>query len=125
MEEESKRLSYLRDKLIDKLLQIDGVIVNGPVGGKRLPNNVNVCFQGVYGEDLVFLLDREGICASSGSACQASSMEPSYVLTALGLEKSLAKSSIRLTLGLQTKEEHIDFVGDKLKEIVERIRKNN
>lgn len=125
MEEESKRLSYLRDKLIDKLLHIEGTLVNGPIGEKRLPNNVNVCFEGIHGEDLVFLLDREGICVSSGSACQASSMEPSHVLLALGLDKKLAKSSIRLTLGYTTSEEDIDYVGNKLKEVVETIRKNN
>lgn len=125
MEEESKRLSYLRDKLIDKLLHIEGTLINGPIFEKRLPNNVNVCFEGIHGEDLVFLLDREGICVSSGSACQASSMEPSHVLLALGLDKKLAKSSIRLTLGYITSEEDIDYVSNKLKEVVERIRKNN
>lgn len=125
MEEESIRLSNLRDELIDKLLEIEGTVINGPLGENRLPNNVNVSFEGIYGEDLVFLLDRERICVSSGSACQASAMEPSHVLVALGLDKKLAKSSIRLTLGYTTRKEDIYYVVDKLKKIVQRIRKNN
>ncbi|KAJ51850.1 cysteine desulfurase [Clostridium tetanomorphum] len=125
MEKESKRLSALRDKLIDKLIKIDGSVINGPLGDKRLPNNINVSFKGISGEDLVFMLDREGICASSGSACQASSIEPSHVLTALGLDCNLAKSSIRLTLGEITNEEHIDYVEKIIKKIVIDIREKN
>ncbi|WP_027623558.1 cysteine desulfurase family protein [Clostridium lundense] len=125
MEEESIRLSRLRDELIDKLSEIEKVEINGPLGENRLPNNVNVSFPGIHGEDLVFLLDREGICVSSGSACQASAMEPSHVLLALGLDKKIAKSSIRLTLGYTTTKEDIYYVVDKLKEIVQKVRKSN
>ncbi|MEW9093825.1 MAG: cysteine desulfurase NifS [Clostridiaceae bacterium] len=122
MKDEMGRLSFLRNKMIEKLLKIEGAFLNGPAGESRLCNNINIGFSGVYGEDLVFNLDREGICVSSGSACQATSMEPSHVLLALGLSRELSKSSIRITIGENTSEEDVDYVCKQINSIVDRIR---
>ncbi|MBU5482856.1 cysteine desulfurase NifS [Clostridium sp. MSJ-11] len=122
MKDEVERLSFLSNRMIEKLLEIEGAFLNGPEGEHRLANNINLGFRGVYGEDLVFNLDREGICVSSGSACQATSMEPSHVLLALGLSRELSKSSIRLTIGENTTEENVDYVCEQINNIVNRIR---
>ncbi|WP_315114744.1 cysteine desulfurase NifS [uncultured Clostridium sp.] len=122
MKDEMMRLSSLRNKMIEKLLKIEGAFLNGTAGESRLANNINIGFSGVHGEDLVFNLDREGICVSSGSACQATSMEPSHVLLALGLSRELSKSSIRLTIGENTTEEDVDYVCEQINNIVNRIR---
>lgn len=88
----------------------------------RLPNNVNFSFQFVEGESLLIMLDMQGICASSGSACTAGSLLPSHVLMALGLPEEVAHGSIRFTLSQETTREEIDFVIDKMEEIVEKLR---
>ena len=85
---------------------------------KRLPNNVNVSFQFVEGESLLLMLDKNGICASSGSACTSGSLDPSHVLLAIGLPHEIAHGSLRLTLSEETTKEDLDFTVDKLKEIV-------
>ncbi|MCI1968509.1 cysteine desulfurase NifS [Clostridium luticellarii] len=124
MNEESKRLTYLRDRLIDGLLKIPGTRLNG-YRTNRLPGNVNVTFDSVDGEVLVMALDDIGIYASTGSACSAGSIEPSHVLTAIGLSDKNAKSSLRLTLGAKTTEEDVDYAVSSLNEIISKLRENN
>jgi len=89
---------------------------------KRLPNNVNVSFAGIEGEAVLLRLDLEGIATSSGSACTAGSLDPSHVLTAIGLTRDEAKGSLRLTLGTDTTQADIDEVVAKLPGIVENLR---
>ncbi|NLY86340.1 MAG: cysteine desulfurase NifS [Tissierellia bacterium] len=121
-EEKNNRLIKLRDMLIEKIKSnIDYVRLNGhPV--KRLPGNVNMCFQFIEGESLLLSLDMEGIAASSGSACTSGSLDPSHVLLAIGLSHEIAHGSLRLTLGDFNTEEEIDYVVEKLVKIVERLR---
>ena len=122
MAEEAKRLTLLRDKLIEGLLeQIDRVQLNGHPT-KRLPNNVNVSIQFVEGESMLLNLDLEGICASTGSACSSSSLEPSHVLLALGLSHEQAHGSLRFTLGRENAEEDIERVLGVLPGIVTGLR---
>ncbi len=122
MSEEAGRLAYLRDQLIKGLLeQIDHTRLNGhPV--KRLPNNVNVSVDFVEGESMLLNLDLEGICASTGSACSSSSLEPSHVLLALGLSHEQAHGSLRFSLGKWTTEEEIGRVLKVLPKIVAKLR---
>ncbi|MGB9840677.1 cysteine desulfurase family protein, partial [Thermovenabulum sp.] len=122
LEEQQKKLSYLRDKLIKGIMEnISDVILNGhPVD--RLPHNVNLCFKYIEGESLLLNLDLKGICASSGSACTSGSLEPSHVLLAIGLPHEIAHGSLRLTLGRDNTEEEIDYVIEVIKEIVEKLR---
>ena len=89
---------------------------------KRLPANVNFSFQFIEGESLLIMLDMEGICASSGSACTSGSLDPSHVLLAIGLPHEIAHGSLRLTLGEENTKEEIDFVIEQLKRIVGRLR---
>ncbi|MBE6050932.1 MAG: cysteine desulfurase NifS [Clostridium sp.] len=123
IEEHSKRLTVLRDKLIDGILEaIPYSYLNGPRGDKRLPGNVNVRFTFIEGESILLSLDFEGICASSGSACTSGSLDPSHVLLAIGLPHELAHGSLRLTMGDGTTEEDVDYVLEKLPPIIQRIR---
>ena len=89
---------------------------------RRLPNNVNFSFRFVEGESLLIMLDMEGICASSGSACTSGSLDPSHVLLAIGLPHEIAHGSLRLTLGEDTTREELDTVVEAVKKIVERLR---
>ncbi len=112
----------LRDYLIDRILsEIPYTRLNGD-RTKRLPNNVNFSFQFIEGESLLIMLDMAGICGSSGSACTSGSLDPSHVLLGIGLPHEIAHGSLRLTLGDENTKEEIDFVIDKLKEIVQRLR---
>ncbi|ODA41756.1 cysteine desulfurase NifS [Desulfosporosinus sp. BG] len=123
MAEDAEHHTKLRDKLINGILQsIDHVKVNGPMGDKRLPNNVNVSIRFVEGESLLLSLDMLGISASSGSACTSGSLDPSHVLLAMGLVHEIAHGSLRFTLGRQNTEEEIDYVLEQLPKIVERLR---
>lgn len=123
MEEENKELIRLRDKLLNGILaRIDKVKVNGSLGEKRLPNNVNVSINYIEGESLLLSLDMLGIAASSGSACTSGSLDPSHVLLAMGLSHEVAHGSLRLSLGRQNTEEDIDYVLQELPKIVERLR---
>lgn len=123
MNAEIERLKVLRDKLMDGILErIDYVKVNGPLGDKRLANNVNVSIQYVEGESLLLSLDMMGIAASSGSACTSGSLDPSHVLLAMGLKHEIAHGSLRFSLGSQNTEEDIDYVLEQLPKIVERLR---
>lgn len=122
MDAENKRLTYLRDKLINGLSRIPYTKVNGPAGNKRMPGNVNVCFRFIEGESLLLLLDSKGISASSGSACTSGSLDPSHVLLAIGLPHEIAHGSLRLTLGSSTTEQDIDYTLSVLPDIVQRLR---
>ena len=118
----AEKESALRDYFMDEVLRrIPYVRVNGS-RKMRLPNNVNFSFQFVEGESLLIMLDMQGICASSGSACTAGSLLPSHVLMALGLPEEVAHGSIRFTLSQETTRDEIDFVIDKMEEIVEKLR---
>jgi cysteine desulfurase len=120
MAEESKRLSYLRDKLKNKLMnELDEVYVNG-TQEHRLPNNLNISFAYVEGESL--LMGINDIAVSSGSACTSATLEPSYVLKALGAGDDLAHSSIRFGLGRFNTEAEVDYVANKVIEVVRKLR---
>ena len=122
MEERTKKEIELRDYLIDRMLkEIPYSRLNGH-RTKRLPNNANFSFQFIEGESLLIMLDMEGICGSSGSACTSGSLDPSHVLMAIGLPHEIAHGSLRLTLGADTTKEDIDFTVEKTKAIVERLR---
>ncbi|MFC1957986.1 cysteine desulfurase NifS [Chloroflexota bacterium] len=122
MSQEAKRLVSLRDHLTKSLLeQIDHIRLNGHPQN-RLPNNVNLSVDSVEGESMVLNLDLEGICASTGSACTSSSLEPSYVLLAMGLAPEQAHGSIRFTLGKWISEEDISRVLEVFPRIVARLR---
>lgn len=123
LEEHMKKLSALRDKLIDGILEeIPYSYLNGPRGDKRLPGNVNVRFSFIEGESILLSLDFKGVCASSGSACTSGSLDPSHVLLAIGLPHGLAHGSLRLTLGEKSTEEDVDYVLEVLPPIIERLR---
>lgn len=122
-EERNAHLLALRDRLIDGILQrIPDARLNGD-REQRLPNNVNVSFEGVDGETILLNLDMHGIAASSGSACTTGSTEPSHVLLAIGLTPEQARSSIRLTLGKDNTEQEIDRTLNVLEETVTRLRR--
>jgi cysteine desulfurase len=122
MEERAAYEIGLRDYLIEQIEKnVDFIRLNGH-RTKRLPNNVNFCFRFIEGESLLISLDMEGICASSGSACTSGSLDPSHVLLAIGLPHEIAHGSLRLTLSHTTTKEDIDFVVEKLKDIVKRLR---
>ena len=123
---DKKHIEYmakLRDKLIDGVLKIPYVNLNGPKGNKRLCNNTNFSFKGIEGEAIVGSLDAEGICTSTGSACSEKTLEPSYILKAIGLSNEEANGSIRLTLSKFTTEEEIEYVLRVLPKAVENLRK--
>lgn len=122
MQERTARECELRDYLIDRILkEIPYTRLNGH-RTNRLPNNANFSFQFIEGESLLIMLDMEGICGSSGSACTSGSLDPSHVLLAIGLPHEIAHGSLRLTLGADTTKEDIDYVVEKTKSIVERLR---
>jgi len=122
LEASTKKLTYLRDKLIKGLLTVSHTRLNGPIGEKRLPGNVNVCFRFIEGEGILLSLDFEGICASSGSACTSGSLDPSHVLLAIGLIHEIAHGSLRLTIGDGTTEEEVDYVLSTVPPIIKRLR---
>ena len=112
----------LRNHLIERVLkEVPYTRLNGH-HTLRLPNNVNFSFQFVEGESLLIMLDMEGICGSSGSACTSGSLDPSHVLLAIGLPHEIAHGSLRLTLSEETTMEDIDFVVEVIKKIVEKLR---
>ena len=121
MAETAPRLRALRDRLIAGLREIPHSALNGDAE-KRLPGNVNFCFEGIEGESLLLLLDDRGICASSGSACTSGSLDPSHVLLAIGRVHDVAHGSLRLTLGEDATEEDVDYLIRNVKEVVEYLR---
>lgn len=122
LDKHAKKLTELRDKLIDGLLKIPYTRLNGPRGEKRLPGNVNVCFEFIEGESILLMLDFEGVCASSGSACTSGSLDPSHVLLAIGLPHEIAHGSLRLSLGDGTTEEDVEHVLKVVPPIIQRLR---
>ena len=121
MEENAAHMTFLRDRLIAGLKEIPHSALNGDAV-KRLPGNVNFCFEGIEGESLLLLLDDRGICASSGSACTSGSLDPSHVLLAIGRVHDVAHGSLRLTIGENATEEEIDYMIRNVKEVVEYLR---
>lgn len=121
LDENASRESALRDRLAEGLSKIPHSALNGdPV--RRLPGNVNFCFEGVEGESLLLLLDDKGIAASSGSACTSGSLDPSHVLLAIGRPHEVAHGSLRLTLGEETTQEEIDETIRTVTQVVEYLR---
>ncbi len=122
MSEEALRLTHLRDKLISGVLEkIPYSFLTGHPA-KRLPGTASFIFECVEGESLVLMLDYNGICASSGSACSSGSLDPSHVLLAIGLVHEQAHGSLRLSLGKYNTEEDVDYILEKLPDIVARLR---
>ena len=120
-EENARKVSLLRDRLIEGLLAIPRSRLNGD-RENRLPGNVNISFEGIEGESLLLMLDFKGICASSGSACTSGSLDPSHVLLAIGLEHAVAHGSLRLTLSEETTEEDVDYILQCVPEVVAYLR---
>lgn len=122
MKERTAKEIEVRDYAIKRLLaEVPYCRLNGDAK-KRLPNNINISFQFIEGESLLIMLDMAGICASSGSACTSGSLDPSHVLLAIGLPHEIAHGSLRMTLGEETTKEDMDYVVEKIKEIVEKLR---
>lgn len=119
---EARRLTDLRDRLIEGVLaEIPEARLSGP-RTDRLPNNVHFCFSGVEGESLLLSLEMSGIYASAGSACTAGSTEPSHVLLAMGVPVERARGALRMTLGRSTTAEAIDYTIERLAEVVRDLR---
>jgi cysteine desulfurase len=122
MEENSKKLIEIRDKIIDGVLsQVEESYLNGD-SVKRLPNNINFRFSAIEGESLVLMLDAKGIEASTGSACSSQSLEPSYVLTSLGLDPVNVHGSLRLSLGIENTLDDADKVINDIISVVNTLR---
>ena len=122
LETVQKREKKLRDKLFKELSKISHSKINGSLE-HRLSNNFNMCFEGIEGESLLLLLDDEGICASSGSACTSGSLDPSHVLLAIGVPHEVAHGSLRLTLSKYTTQAEINKVIQIVPRVVEYLRK--
>ncbi len=121
IDENAKKVSALRDRLIEGLSKISHSALNGdPVN--RLPGNVSFCFEGIEGESLLLLLDAAGICASSGSACTSGSLDPSHVLLAIGRPHEVAHGSLRLSLCEWNTEEEVDHILAEVPRVVEYLR---
>jgi cysteine desulfurase len=122
MAEDAVREAELRDRLWKGLSDnIEAIHLNGTMDS-RLPNNLNVRLEGIEGESMILMLDMEGICVSSGSACTTGSLEPSHVLLGMGIPQELAHGSLRVTLGRSTTQEHIDHFIKVFPPIVDRLR---
>jgi cysteine desulfurase len=122
MESDAEYVGKLRDYLIEKIQsEIPYTYVNGSLTN-RLPNNINISFEFIEGETLLIMLDQQGICASSGSACTSGSINPSHVLKAMGISDSLCHSALRLTISRDTTYDDADYVVSKLKEDVQKLR---
>ena len=121
LEGKQAKIKAMREKLVDGLLKIPHSMLNGD-REKRLPGNVNICFEGIEGESLLLFLDDEGIAASSGSACTSGSLDPSHVLLAIGVSHEVAHGSLRLTIGEYNTEEEIDYIVEKVPKVVEKLR---
>ncbi len=119
--ENAATVSALRDRLIAGLSEIPHSVLNGDPA-KRLPGNVNFCFEGIEGESLLLLLDEKGICASSGSACTSGSLDPSHVLLAIGRPHEIAHGSLRLTISEETTEEDVEYLIEAVRDVVAYLR---
>ena len=121
MERNARLLSEKRDRLIEGLGRIPHAALNGDAE-KRLPGNVNFCFEGIEGESLLLLLDDRGIAASSGSACTSGSLDPSHVLLAIGRVHDVAHGSLRLSIGEDLTDEDVDFIIRSVTDVVAYLR---
>lgn len=121
MQANTERLLAIRKRLIEGILEIPHTALNGDAD-KRLPGNVNFCFEGIEGESLLLLLDDKGISASSGSACTSGSLDPSHVLLAIGRVHDVAHGSLRLSMDAQTTDEEVEYLIQSVKEVVEYLR---
>lgn len=122
MEKNMKYVSGMRDYIIERIsADIPYAILNGD-RYKRLPGNIHMSFIGAASELLLIMLDQKGICVSAGSACASGSVDPSHVLTAIGVDKNIARNSVRMTIGEDLTKEEADYVVEELKAVVERIR---
>ena len=121
IEKNAAHMTAMRDRLMRGIGQIPHSALNGDAE-KRLPGNVNFCFEGIEGESLLLLLDDRGISASSGSACTSGSLDPSHVLLAIGRVHDVAHGSLRLSIGENVTEEEIDYIIRNVKEVVEYLR---
>lgn len=121
IEANSEKLTKMRNRLIEGLSEIPHSILNGDKE-KRLPGNVNFCFEGIEGESLLLLLDDKGISASSGSACTSGALDPSHVLLALGRPHEIAHGSLRLSLSEENTGEEIEYIINAVKEVVKYLR---
>jgi len=121
IEKRAEKTAKQRDRLISEILKISHTRLNGdPV--KRLPGTVNISIEGIEGESLLLMLDMNGICASSGSACTSGSLDPSHVLLALGLKHEVAHGSLRLSIGDETTDEDIDYIIEVVPQVVKKLR---
>ena len=121
MKKNAEHMTAKRDRLIDGLKEIPHSALNGDPE-KRLPGNVNFCFEGIEGESLLLLLDDKGIEASSGSACTSGSLDPSHVLLAIGRVHDVAHGSLRLSIGENITDEDVEYIIKSVKEVVEYLR---
>ena len=121
MDKNAAHMIRCRDRLIEGLREIPHSALNGDAV-RRLPGNVNFCFEGIEGESLLLLLDDKGILASSGSACTSGSLDPSHVLLAIGRVHDVAHGSLRLTVGEDVTDEEIEYIIRSVSEVVERLR---
>ena len=120
-EENAKKVSAIRDRLIDGLSKIPHSVLNGDAEN-RLPGNVNFCFEGIEGESLLLLLDDKGICASSGSACTSGSLDPSHVLLAIGRPHEIAHGSLRLSVSEENTLDEAEYTIKAVSDVVELLR---
>ena len=121
MQENTEHQTVMRDRLIAGLQRIPHCALNGDAV-RRLPGNVNFCFEGIEGESLLLLLDDRGICASSGSACTSGSLDPSHVLLAIGRVHDVAHGSLRLSIGEEISEKEVDYMIQSVTEVVGYLR---
>ena len=122
IEQENNKVKYLRDKLEGAILEkCPGSMLNGDKDN-RLPNTSNISFEYIEGEAILLMLDKYGICASSGSACTSGSLEPSHVLRAMGVPFTAAHGSIRFSLSRYNTEEEVDYTIEKIPSIINRLR---
>ena len=121
MEENAAKMCAMRDKLFAELSKIPHSRINGSLE-HHVPGTVNMCFEGIEGESLLLLLDKKGICASSGSACTSGSLDPSHVLLSLGIPHELAHGSLRLSIGEYNTMEEIDYIIETVPQVVSYLR---
>lgn len=119
--EKAEKLNKLRKIITDKVLQIPKSRLNGDIE-KRLPGNMNFCFEGIEGEGIILKLDYNGICAASGSACTSADLSASHVLLAIGVPVEIAHGSLRITLSENNTEEEAIYIADKITEVVSQLR---
>jgi cysteine desulfurase len=122
MQEQSERIAQLRDRLRDGIFErVDHIRLTGHPS-RRLPNNLSVAVEWVEGESVLLLLDSEGICVTSGSACTSGSLEPSHVLKAIGVPIEIAHGSVRFTLGNENTPEDVEHTIEVFAKVIQRVR---